>query len=167
MTNVQIVFGGSCDVKEYLSGFKKIKKKYPKRFLALTTHEELVKYETLFYAASDFFILPSSYEPCGLGQMISMRYGCVPIVRKVGGLNDTVDNYNPDTGKGTGFVFPQFDEFHLFGAIIRALENYNGDKKKWDQLVSRVMTQAHDWSIPAQKYIKLYKKVMKNGGSAI
>ncbi|MBD3247825.1 glycosyltransferase, partial [Candidatus Falkowbacteria bacterium] len=154
MMNVQIVLAGSCNVKEYLSAFKKMKKKYPKKFIAMTTHEENQKYETLCYAASDFFILPSNYEPCGINQMIAMRYGCVPIVRKVGGLNDTVVNYSPATGKGTGFVFSHFDEFHLFGAIIRALENFNGDKRKWKELIKRIMTEANDWSIPAEKYIK-------------
>ncbi len=164
MMNVQIVMAGSCDVKDYLSVFKKMKKKYPKKFVALTSHEENQKYETLFYAASDFFVLPSNYEPCGINQMIAMRYGSVPIVRKVGGLSDTVANYNPNTGKGTGFVFSHFDEFHLFGCIIRAMENYNGDERRWDKLVRRVMAQANDWSIPAKKYIKLYKKIIKDNG---
>ena len=97
--------------------------------------------------------------------MIGMIYGCVPIVRKVGGLNDTVSNYNPKTEKGTGFVFSQFDEFHLFGCIIRALENYFGNGERWSKLVKKAMNEANDWSIPAEKYIKLYKKVIKMNGS--
>lgn len=165
MMNVQIVLVGDCNVKEYLAAFKKMAKEYPKKFIAMPTHDKCLKYETLAYAASDMFLLPSNYEPCGINQLIAMRYGCVPIVRKVGGLSDTVSNYNPGKGKGTGFVFSRFDEFHLFGAIVRALENYNGDEKKWDQLIKRIMTQANDWSIPANKYIKLYKKIMRSTGT--
>jgi starch synthase len=89
-----------------------------------------------------------------------MRYGCIPIVRKVGGLNDTVTNFNPATGKGTGFVFSQFDELSLFGAIIRALENYK-HKDVWRSLIARAMQESNSWEIPAKKYILLYREVLK------
>ena len=89
-----------------------------------------------------------------------MRYGCVPIVRKVGGLYDTVQNFNPTTGKGTGFSFEGFNKFSLFQAIIRALETYKY-KKVWRNLIVRCMKKSNSWEIPAKKYIKLYNKVIK------
>jgi len=156
---IQIIVIGSGD-KIYLNELEKLSKKYPEKLVVIPSHEENQKYETLVYAGSDFFLLPSFHEPCGINQLIAMRYGCVPIVRKVGGLNDTVTNFNPGTGKGTGFVFGQFDELSLFGAIIRALENYK-QKDVWRNLVVRIMQESNSWEIPAKKYILLYRKALK------
>ncbi|MDD5071586.1 MAG: glycogen/starch synthase [Patescibacteria group bacterium] len=160
--DIQFIIIGSGD-KGYLKELEKLAKKYPKKLVVIPSHEENQKYETLVYAGSDFFLLPSYHEPCGINQLIAMRYGCVPIVRKVGGLNDTVTNFNPTTGKGTGFVFSQFDELSLFEAIIRALENYK-HKDTWRSLVSRIMQESNSWEIPAKKYILLYRKVLKING---
>jgi len=93
-----------------------------------------------------------------------MRYGCVPIVRKIGGLNDTVINFNPTTNKGTGFVFEQFNELSLFGGITRALETYK-HKHAWRDIQIRVMQESNSWEIPAKKYVALYYKALclKNG----
>ncbi|MCX6795998.1 MAG: glycosyltransferase, partial [Candidatus Falkowbacteria bacterium] len=120
------------------------------------------KYETVVYAGSDMFLLPSHYEPCGINQLIAMRYGCVPIVRKVGGLHDTIMNFNPATNKGTGFVFEYFNEFSLFSALTRALEIYKC-KNMWRGLMVRDMKESHSWEIPAKKYISLYRKALKLG----
>ena len=157
--DIQFIVIGSGD-KVYLKELEKLSKKYPEKLAIIPSHEENQKYETLVYAGSDFFLLPSFHEPCGINQLIAMRYGCVPIVRKVGGLNDTVTNFNPGTGKGTGFVFNQFDELSLFEAIIRALENYK-HKDTWRSLVSRIMQESNSWEIPAKKYILLYRKALK------
>jgi len=105
-------------------------------------------------------MLPSYYEPCGINQMIAMRYGAIPIVRDIGGLYDTVSNFSPTTNRGTGFVFKQEDEFAFFWAIVRALENYKY-KNVWSNLVSRAMHKSSSWEIPAKKYVELYKKVLK------
>jgi len=164
MMDLQIILVGDCK-EPYVSKIKKIAKKNPKKIFFGPTHEDCMKYETQAYSASDFFLMPSHYEPCGVNQLIAMRYGCVPIVRKVGGLDDTVDNYNPKTKKGTGFVFDKFDKFHLFGAITRALENYFHQDESWSNLVKRVMQQSYDWEIPAKKYIKLYKNLKKMNGN--
>jgi len=118
------------------------------------------KRETLLYAAGDMFLLPSHYEPCGINQLIAMRYGCLPIVRKVGGLKDTVTNYNPITNKGTGFSFEHFDSLDLYGAIIRALETYKY-KDRFRELKVRAMQESNSWEIPAKKYINLYKKILR------
>ncbi len=92
-----------------------------------------------------------------------MRFGCVPIVRKVGGLNDTVDNYNPMTRKGTGFSFEKYDKYSLFATIVRALETYKY-KQSWRGIVVRCMKQSNSWEIPAKKYVALFRKVMKMNG---
>ncbi|MCU0680031.1 MAG: glycogen synthase [Planctomycetes bacterium] len=152
----QFIFMGD-GAKEYIKVFKKLQKKFPKRLLWLPFNQ---KEETLLYAASDFMLLPSNHEPCGINQLIAMRYGCIPIVREVGGLNDTVDNYNPTTNKGTGFTFKNDDEYALYGTIIRAIENYK-HKELWPELVEKVMDKSSSWEIPAQKYIKLYRKALK------
>jgi len=162
--NLQIIVIGAGD-KKYLKEFEKVAKKYPDKLVVIPSHEENQKYETLCYAGSDFFLLPSHQEPCGINQLIAMRYGCVPIVRRVGGLQDTIDSFNPLTQKGTGFVFDFFDEFSLFGAVVRALETYKY-KKSWQNIVERAMMKSNSWEIPAKKYVELYRKVMKmNNGN--
>ena len=160
--DVQVIIIGTGD-KTYISKLQKIAKKYPRKLAVVPSHEENQKYETLVYAGSDMFLMPSHQEPCGINQMIAMRYGCVPIVRKVGGLHDTVSNYNPTTKKGTGFVFNNFDDFALYGVIIRALETYKY-KVDWRNLSVRVMQESNSWEIPAKKYINLYKKAIKLNG---
>jgi starch synthase len=135
-------------------------RKNPRKLVIVPSHEKNQKYETLVYAGSDLFLLPSHHEPCGINQLIAMKYGCVPIVRKVGGLYDTVTNYNPTTGKGTGFTFSKFNKMSFFATIVRALENFLY-KEKWEKLAVRVMQQSSGWELPAKKYIKLYKKAIK------
>lgn len=157
--DAQFIIIGAGD-KTYLSALQKLAKKYPKKIVVIPSHEKNQKYETLVYAGSDFFLLPSNHEPCGINQLIAMRYGCVPIVREVGGLYDTVDNFSALGRRGTGFTFKHEDEFALFGAIIRALENYK-NKALWAQLVKRVMGQSNSWEIPARKYLQLYKRALK------
>ncbi|MFC1678260.1 glycogen synthase [Patescibacteria group bacterium] len=161
--DIQLIVIGSGD-KNYIQPLTKLSKKYPKKLAVIPSHEENQKYETLVYAGSDFVLLPSHPEPCRITQLIAMRYGCIPIVRSVGGLYDTIDNFNPTTNKGTGFSFSYFHHYSLFSTIIRALENYK-HKNVWLELVQRAMQRSHSWVIPAKKYVTLYKKVMrfKNG----
>jgi starch synthase len=99
------------------------------------------------------FFMPSRYEPCGLGQLISYKYGTVPIVRKTGGLADSVQD------EVTGFVFEEYTSTALHDAVKRAVEAYS-DKKKWKKLVQKVMTLDYSWDSSAKKYIDLYKKAM-------
>ncbi len=161
--DLQVIVIGTGD-KNYINALKKVAKRYPKRFVIIPSHEMCQKYETLCYAGSDMFLLPSHHEPCGINQLIAMRYGCVPIVRKVGGLHDTVSDYNPATGKGTGFVFEQFHEFPFFRSIIRAIENYR-HQEAWRQLVERIMQESNSWEIPAKKYITLFRDVIRMNGN--
>jgi starch synthase len=157
--DIQILFLGDGD-KSYISSIKKLVKKYPKKiiWLPFKDNEHL---ETMAYAASDFFILPSHHEPCGINQLIAMRYGSIPIVREVGGLYDTVSNFNPQTGHGTGFTFRGEDQLSFYGAIVRALENYKF-KGLFNKLLVRAMKQSSSWEIPAKKYLKLYRKALKD-----
>lgn len=156
--DMQIIMLGDGD-KNYIKELKKISRKYPEKliWLPFTGNSQ---HETLLYAGSDLFLLPSHYEPCGINQLKAMRYGCVPIVRKVGGLHDTVTNFDPTKGKGTGFVFEEFDKFSMYKAIVRALENFQHNDI-WRDVVIRVMQESNSWEIPAKKYIQLYRKALK------
>jgi starch synthase len=160
--DVQIIIMGDGD-KKYINEFKKYSKKYPKKivWLPFSGNEKM---ETLIYAGADIFLLPSHHEPCGINQLIAMRYGCIPVVRQVGGLYDTVTNFNPKTNKGNGFTFSSFNAFSLYGAIVRALENYR-HKKTWRELMVRAMRESNSWEIPAKKYITLYNKALKLNGN--
>jgi len=155
----QFIIIGSGD-KSYIKELEKIAAKHPAQIAVIPSHAANQKYETLVYAGSDFFLLPSVYEPCGINQLIAMRYGCIPIVRAVGGLYDTVENFNPETKTGTGFTFQGDDENQFFAAVIRALENYK-HKHAWQALVKRAMKQSSSWEIPAKKYVELYQTVLK------
>ncbi|MFA7364814.1 MAG: glycogen/starch synthase [Patescibacteria group bacterium] len=157
-SDIQLVFMGDGGY-EYIKQIKAFKKKFPKKisWISFSSNEKL---ETLIYAASDFFILPSYFEPCGINQMIAMRYGCIPIVRETGGLYDTVKNFNPITKTGNGFSFRHEDEFSFFWSLIRALESYKY-KDVFGELIVKAMMQSTSWEIPASKYVKLYRKLIK------
>lgn len=114
----------------------------------------------LVFAGADVVIVPSRFEPCGLVQMEAMRMGCVPIVRKTGGLADSVEDYNPDKQTGTGFVFEKFDSSSLLIAIIRAFENFR-DKDKWSALQKRTMQKDFSWKNSAKKYTELFARAIE------
>lgn len=112
------------------------------------------------YAGCDLFLMPSRYEPCGLGQLIALRYGTVPVVRKTGGLADTVQDYNPRTGRGTGFVFEDYTAPALVESLERAFALYSRPNK-WKQLMQSCMEQDFSWEHSAKEYEKIYRKAMK------
>ena len=112
--------------------------------------------KTQNYAGSDMFLLPSRFEPCGINQMIALRYGCIPIVHHIGGLADTIIDINPGNKKGNGFTFKKYNALDLLIAITRALEIYKYPDI-WNKLVVFDMQEANSWKIPATKYIELYK----------
>jgi starch synthase len=113
----------------------------------------------LLFAGCDCMLLPSRFEPCGIVQLESMRYGCIPIVRRIGGLADTVEDFDSSTGEGTGFVFTSFSEFSLFGQIIRALEIYR-NKKMWSKLQTNAMSKDFSWDYSAREYERLYTRAI-------
>ena len=156
--DAQVIILGDGD-DYYINRLKSWHKRYPRRLVFLS-YKKNKQLEKLIYAGSDCLLLPSHHEPCGINQLIAMRYGCVPIVRNVGGLNDTVNNFNPRTNRGTGFVFNNFSSIALYTAIIRALENFR-HLTSWSSLVKRGMKTASSWKIPAKKYINLYRRALK------
>jgi len=151
----QFVIVGGGEPK-YRSFFEEMNKKYPKKVgCHLMSDFTLARH---VFAGSDLFLIPSKFEPCGITQMEAMRYGAIPIVRKTGGLADTVENFDPIKNTGTGFVFEKFHHYSLLGALIRALETYK-HKKVWEGLVRRAMKSDFSWDASAKKYFQLYKKL--------
>lgn len=112
------------------------------------------------YAASDIFLMPSRYEPCGLGQLISFKYSTVPVARKTGGLADTVSEYNTDTEAGNGFLFKDCDPCQLLDAITRAIAAY-GCREKWLRLIKKIADYDFSWNRSAKEYIGIYEKIIK------
>ncbi|MBI5050426.1 MAG: glycogen synthase, partial [Nitrospirae bacterium] len=109
------------------------------------------------YAGSDIFLMPSKYEPCGLGQLIAMRYGTIPVGRKTGGIADTVEQYNPSKGTGTGFLFDGYSSEGLLNAVKTANELFK-NKKHWSKIKKNAMSADFSWRQSAKKYLSLYKK---------
>ena len=111
-------------------------------------------------AASDLFLMPSRYEPCGLNQLISLKYGTVPIVTATGGLDNTIEDWDPATQKGTGFKMKEVSKLELLANLNRALEAYN-QPKLWDKLVKNGMKKDFSWKASAREYLDLYKSLLK------
>ncbi len=111
------------------------------------------------YAGSDMFLMPSMFEPCGLSQLIALRYGTIPIVREVGGLKDTVTSYNEFTNEGNGFSFTQYNAHDMLFTIARALDFYK-DKKSWSKIIKNAMNGQYDWNNAANRYKELYEKLI-------
>ncbi|RLC38529.1 hypothetical protein DRH27_02015, partial [Candidatus Falkowbacteria bacterium] len=148
--NAQFVFLGT-GAKEYEDHLKELEKINPKQFSAQIKFD--IKLAQEIYAGSDIFLMPSRYEPCGLGQMIAMRYGTVPVVRATGGLADTVDNK-------TGFSFKNVSKTELFEALRKALDVYYENPKKWKELQKNCMRRDFSWDKSAREYVKLYKQLI-------
>lgn len=159
LRDIQILIMGDGD-KEYLKNLNKIQSQFPDK-LQIIPFDQAV--ETSIYAGSDLFLLPSRFEPCGINQLIGLRYGCVPVVRSTGGLSDTVINFDPESKEGSlgnGFTFKNYNIAGLLVALTRALETYKYEKV-WSDLVKRGMNASFSWELPARKYIDLYKKARK------
>jgi starch synthase len=155
--DLQFVVLGTGDLK-YHTLLSDLKSQYPDKLaVSLKFDNRLAK---LIYAGSDMFLMPSRFEPCGLGQMIAMKYGTVPLVRKTGGLSDTVDNLSLDGKKGTGFVFENYKSDELLFILRRAVEAFR-QPKLWADLVQRDMKQDFSWDASARKYLELYGKILE------
>lgn len=152
--DVQIVLLGTGK-PYYEEAFHYFTNKYPDKFKGIIDFD--VNLAQLIYAGSDMFLMPSAFEPCGLSQMNSMRYGTLPIVHEVGGLADTVEPYNFETGEGTGFSFYGFDSQIMVNTIDRALTVYYDYPDQWKQLVNQAMTENNSWKSAAQAYVEQYK----------
>jgi starch synthase len=153
---VQLVIMGTGD-QRYHERFTQVAAHYPERFaVALTFNDTLAR---KIYAGSDLFLMPSRFEPCGLGQMLALRYGSIPVVRQTGGLSDTVADYNPATDQGNGFAFGPYDHMALYTALVRALETYQ-HRSLWRKLVQRAMAADHSWAASARRYVDLYRRAV-------
>ena len=154
--NCQLIILGTGD-KKYHELLLKLKKQYPDHIGVNLKFDAMLA--ELIYAGSDLFLMPSRYEPCGLGQLISFKYGTVPVVRQTGGLADTVHEFDPETGEGEGFVFEPYTPEALYGAIKRACETFH-KKGPWLALQEKVMRLDYSWDASAKKYVALYMKAL-------
>jgi starch synthase len=156
--DVQFVLLGTGE-KKYHDLFEAVQKRYPQKVgVYLGFNNDLAH---LIEAGSDMFLMPSRYEPCGLNQMYSLRYGTIPIVHATGGLDDTIEDYNPESGNGTGFKFSRYDATELLRAIERSIAVY-ANRPVWRKMMKQAMQKDFSWESSARKYISLYKSVLKH-----
>ena len=157
-TNASMVILGTGE-QEYENSFRYFASMYPGRLSVNLKFDN--KLAHMIYASCDMFLMPSKFEPCGLSQLISLRYGTLPIVRETGGLRDTVTSYNKYTGEGNGFSFSSYNAHEMLYTIERAVELYK-DKKTWDSIVKTAMKEDFSWKKSALMYKSLYSKILNN-----
>lgn len=150
---VQVAVLGTGD-RDYEDGLRYFQDKYPGTMAARIEFDPALSQR--MYAAADMFLMPSKFEPCGLSQIIAMRYGTLPIVRETGGLKDTVQPYNEFTGEGTGFSFSNFNGDEMGDAVFRAARLFWDNREAWNKLVTQAMSQDFSWTRSADKYLDLY-----------
>ncbi|MFK5883190.1 MAG: glycogen synthase GlgA [Candidatus Izemoplasma sp.] len=150
-----ILGSGDSNIEQY---FNYLKERFPNSMGVYIGYSE--EMANKIYAGSDLFLMPSRFEPCGLAQLISLKYGTLPIVRKTGGLKDTIKPYNKFTKEGTGFSFETYDSCDMLEAFNQAIEVYK-DKPTWNKLVKNAMNEDFSWEMSAGKYIDLFKKLME------
>jgi starch synthase len=156
---LRLVVLGTGD-PDYEKGLVALSRRHPTRVgVALRFDEQLAH---LMEAGADIFLMPSRYEPCGLNQMISLRYGTVPVVRATGGLRDSVREFDPATGKGNGFLFREYTAEALLQALARALKLHK-QREAWGVLVGNAMRMDCSWRTSAKKYLQLYEQVAGQG----
>jgi len=154
---IQLVVVGDSTSGSFTEFLTDKMKLYPNQVSLRPYSEEL---GSLVYAGSDIFLMPSLFEPSGLGQLVSLRYGTIPVVRRTGGLADTISDFNPRNQTGNGFVFDEYTGEALAEAIGRAIELWT-NKDKWWNLMIRSMALSYSWEIPAKKYVRIYKAAIK------
>lgn len=155
--NVQLVILGTGDhrYEEMLQFFAG---KYPERMAAIMEYSDALAHK--IYAGADIFLMPSRFEPCGISQMIAMRYGAIPVVRETGGLKDTVFPYNENTGEGNGFCFANYNAHEFLFAVQRALRLFSEDKSAWNKITENALKSNFSWDQSAQTYIEVYESLL-------
>lgn len=151
--HVQVVILGTGD-QRYHDRLTELRARFPYQLAMFFTFNASLSQR--IYAGSDMFLMPSQVEPCGLGQLIALRYGAIPIVRATGGLADTVHDYDPATGAGNGFSFQAYEPMALYGAIVRALEHYRS-RDTWQRLMLQALASDFSWGVSARRYVELYR----------
>ncbi|MFV0558156.1 MAG: glycogen synthase GlgA [Enterococcus sp.] len=152
--DVQFVLLGTGNA-DFENGFRYFAATYPEKCGVSINFD--VKLAQLIYAGADIFLMPSAFEPCGLSQMISMRYGTIPVVHEIGGLKDTVTPFNPVTGSGTGFGFNDFSSYQLMEALKKAIELYHDAPQAWAKVITEAMTTDFSWETSSERYLDLYR----------
>lgn len=156
--NIQFVLLGTGD-EYYQDSFRRIADQYRGRFAANIGFDSALAQR--IYAGCDMFLMPSRFEPCGLGQIISLRYGTIPIVRATGGLAETIKDYDADNEDSNGFSFKNFSSDEMMDAIDRAIKLYENDHDRWDSMAVRAMNMDFSWNSSAKKYVELYNTALK------
>jgi starch synthase len=156
---VQLVVVGAGR-EEYAKILRDKAAQYPKQVAFRSGQAAVDELGSLVYAGSDLFLMPSLYEPSGLGQLVSLRYGSIPVVRRTGGLADTITDYNQANRSGNGFTFDEYTGPALEEAVDRALKLW-GQQELWQRLIARSMALSYSWEIPAKKYVRIYKAACK------
>ncbi|MDN5323338.1 MAG: starch synthase [Clostridia bacterium] len=156
--DIQMVVLGTGE-KKYEDCFQYWAKKYPEKLAVKITFDESLAHK--IYGGADIYLMPSLFEPCGLSQLIALRYGCIPIVRETGGLNDTVLSYNEATGEGNGFSFTNYNAHDFLYTIQRALRFYK-DEKVWIKIFKNALKGDYSWEKSAEEYKKIYKSLLGN-----
>lgn len=154
--DIQIVILGTGDWK-YENALQAFEQRYPTKFRLIRAFS--MDIASKLYAGSDMFLMPSKFEPCGLSQIIAMRYGSVPIVRETGGLKDTVEPYNPEKGTGVGFTFKTYNSYDMLDAIWRAYGTYMNFKDDWKKVQTNGLKKDYGWKNSAKKYLEIYKNL--------
>jgi starch synthase len=155
-----IVVLGSGD-KTYEDMFLRLSKQFPQKIAVKVAYDNAIAHK--IEAGSDMFLMPSRYEPCGLNQIYSLKYGTVPIVRATGGLDDTTEHWDARTGKGTGFKFTDYNGEALLLTIKEALRAFH-DQNSWQQLMRNGMSKDFSWNASAKEYIRVYERVRQGRG---
>jgi starch synthase len=156
--NIKFVVIGDGDV-EYVSYFKDLQSRYPDKIAAFFGYSNELAHLT--YAASDLFLMPSKFEPCGLGQLIALKYGALPLVRETGGLKDSVNAYNEFDKTGNGFSFTHYNAHDMMHVLHYANTVYQNDTFNWDMLVERAMNADFSWVKSAGQYVDIYQSLLK------
>jgi starch synthase len=146
---------------KYEKLFRELAKAFPSKFSVKVAFDNIVAHK--IEAGADMFLMPSRYEPCGLNQIYSLKYGTVPVVRATGGLDDTIDQFVPDTGRGTGFKFQAYDGGALLESIRQAISVYRNEPAVWRRIQLNGMAQDFSWQASAKEYVKLYEAAWKDG----
>ena len=156
LENVQLVVLGTGESR-YEDLFKTYQYRYPDKVAARIYFDQYESHS--IYAGADIFIMPSLFEPCGLSQLIALRYGTIPIVRQIGGLRDTVIPFNKYTGEGNGFGFLNYNAHELLFTIKEALDTYKNDEN-WKMLMRHAMKADNSWTASSKEYMAIYMKLM-------
>ncbi len=143
----------------YENLFRGLQERHPGKIAVRLPYDRALAHKV--EAGADAFLMPSHYEPCGLGQLYALRYGTIPVVRATGGLDEAVAEWNPETGEGTGFKFHGYAPGDFLAAIRRAVGLFRGDREGWLRLVRNAMAADHSWAKPAAEYVKLYEEAAR------